>query len=216
VVRAEDSSSASANFLLAIQETEWASVGVIRITPAEGPSFLVRVERIEDGEEFLKPGIVLDDVRTESVLAEAHVYLAEACAMGYLSRAEHCRSGLVIKLDRKGFGSAEINVALDWLEGQGYLDDARFASAWLRSRSGRLAEGRSRVIAELLKRGVPREKANTAADEYFEEHDEETVCKRAAEKLLRLGKTDRKLVDALIRKGFSHATIRKCAQNRVE
>jgi regulatory protein len=212
-VRAEDSSSASANIQLVIRETEWASAGVIRITPAEGPSFFARLERISALVELLLPGNTLEGDPMDALLFESRVFLAEHAAMAYLARAEQSRRGLTLKLQKKGFPPREMTVALDWLENRSYLDDQRFASAWLRTRGGRQAEGPDRLLGELLKRGISRDIAHRAVKEHFVERDEALLCAQAGEKLKRLGKEGKKLEDSLSRKGFSPRIIRNYVKN---
>jgi regulatory protein len=207
VVLAADSSSASAN-TLTIQKTEWASVGILKVCPAEGPSFFVREEYLPFAAETLEPGRVLTPEEADSLLSSGRVYLAEREAMAYLARSEHSRFMLVAKLVKKGFTAADYAPALDYLEAKGYLDDSRFAEAWLRSRSIHTHEGRIKLLAGLQSRGVFSDVARNAVDEYYRDHDESEACRAMAAKLLNQGRTTEKTMASLVRRGFSLRLIR--------
>ncbi len=211
---AEDSSSASANPAFVVEKTEWASAGILRIRTAEGPSFLVREEAL--GRRALpvpEPGQRFDTEAAEAVYAAARAFLAERAGLAYLSRAEYSRYQLSLKLAKKGFSRAEIGEALDVLVAEGSLDDARFASAWIRNRLIGRAEGRARLQAGLSARGVDRAVADRALSGYFEDTDERDLCLKAMAKLARMGRTGEKMRISLQRKGFSKNLISECAKN---
>jgi len=211
VVLAADSSSASASIPVSVQKIEWASAGILRVCLAEGPSFFVRDSYLpESWACWLAPGACLSREASDILVHASRVYLAERCAMGYLSRSEHCRFQLAGKLRKKEFSEEESAPALDFLETCGYLDDKRFSEAWLRSRTIHQCEGRSKLFAGLLSRGVPGEVARAALDVFYLDADEAACCRKAAEKLIRQGKDGRSLVAALARKGFSGKTISRC------
>jgi regulatory protein len=142
-------------------------------------------------------------------LSAARAYLAERTAMGYLSRAEQCRFALSMKLEKKGFSRDEIAPALDRLCDLGFLDDARFAEAWLRNRSIHQSEGRQKLLAGLRSRGIGSADAKLALDRFFDATEEAALCKRAVAKLRRLGKDENALTGLLMKKGFSAKIIRE-------
>ena len=125
-------------------------------------------------------------------------------ALALLARCEQCRAGLTKKLLAKGFSKDTVEGVLDALEEKGFLDDARFARAWLNSRRITKAEGRTRLFAELAARGISKEVSKKAVDDFFEEFDEEAICARAAQKFIAQGKSGEKLLAALQRSGFSY------------
>ena len=87
------------------------------------------------------------------------------------------------------------------------MSDARFATAWLNTRRINHYEGRSRLSAELAARGIARDVANAALDEFFSENDEDEICRKAYEKAAKTKSGD-KLTAALIRQGFSIKQIK--------
>ena len=105
--------------------------------------------------------------------------------------------------------SFAVEKALDYLEEKRYLDDSRYAMAFIRNRSITHYEGRIRLMQELLQRGVDKKIATVQIDEFFEEHSEIEICEKALEKLRRIGKKEEKLYSALERLGFSNRIIRE-------
>ncbi len=215
-VHGADSSSASVNFRFVIRKTEWASTGILSVYPEEGPSFLVRAAYLSPECAYALEGVpvALTDSLAESLLSSARVFLAERAALAYLARAEHCRSLLSVKLSKKGYTRDESEPALAYLASCGYLDDARYAEAWLRSRVNRVGEGRRKLLAGLLTRGVSRDVAEQALRSLFAEADERDLCHKALNKLERLGKSDEQIRVSLIRKGFAMKTIEECREKR--
>ncbi len=213
VAHAEDSSSANADFSVRIDKIEGTSAGVLKVYLADGPSFFVRdayLSSFPDG--LFESGSVLNEEASAALLHAARVYLAERAAMEYLSRAEHTRFALSVKLRsaKKGFTESEVTPALAYLEERGLLDDGRFASAWLRNRSIHQSEGRQKLLSGLVSRGVDMSVARKVLQDFFGTADERELCMKAAEKLKRTGKPPEKMQAALIRKGFPSKFIAEC------
>lgn len=178
--------------------------GVYEITPGAGSAFFLRKEYLSlvDSERICA-GAEFNDEETSDILNAALIYSAEYAAMTYLARAEHCRAALTQKLLKKNIEKKAIEPALDYLESVRYLDDERFAGAWLRTRSIDHAEGRIRLAAELASRGVNRTAAKNALDEFFSEHDEMDICRRAYRKARVLKSDPDKIKASLVQKGFT-------------
>ncbi len=237
-VHAEDSSSASANFLILRDVKKQTSDGVYKLTPEKGSAFFLRTAYLKtishdrlvpvtDGlgendslfvsDGCLKAGVrgIFNEEEKEELINAAYVFACETQAMSYLSRAEQCRMNLSKKLVSKGFSLPVIQEALDFLEQKDYLSDLRFAGAWLRNRYIDHAEGRRKLSAELAQRGISRENAKCALDEFFAEHNEFDLCKRAYKKYMRTASSvsDEKIFASLSRHGFSAANIKKVMKN---
>jgi len=182
--------------------------GMFKLTPEEGSAFFVRAEYLPEGLfDKIDVGVEFDAEDIDSLLDAGLTCAVELKAVGYLARAEQSRFGLTRKLIEKKYEKKYIEAALTYLEGRGYLSDLRFATAWLNTRKINHYEGRSRLSAELASRGIARDVANKALDEFFSENDEEEICRKAYEKLSRT-KTGEKLIAAMIRQGFSQKQIR--------
>ena len=182
--------------------------GMFKLTPEEGSTFFVRAEYLPEGLfDRIDVGVDFDDDETDSLLDAGLTCAVELKAVGYLARAEQSRFGLTRKLIEKKYEKKYIEAALTYLEGRGYLSDLRFATAWLNTRKINHYEGRSRLSAELASRGIARDVANKALDEFFSENDEDEICRKAYEKLSKTKSGD-KLTAALIRQGFTQKQIK--------
>ena len=136
-------------------------------------------------------------------LAATEASAATQKALALLARCEQCRAGLARKLLAKGFSKDTVEGVLDALEERDFLSDRRFARAWLNSRRIGHCEGRSRLLSELAARGIDKEISKEAVDSFFEEFDEEEICRKAAKKLVAQGKSGEKLMASMQRAGFS-------------
>ena len=182
--------------------------GMFKLTPEEGSAFFVRKEYLPEGLfERINVGLEFDDEETDSLLDAGLTCAVELKAVGYLARAEQSRFGLTRKLIEKKYDKKYVEASLTYLEGRGYLSDLRYATAWLNTRKINHYEGRSRLSAELTARGIARDVANKALDEFFTENDEDELCRKAYEKLSK-SKADEKLIAALLRSGFSMKQIK--------
>ena len=182
--------------------------GMFKLTPEEGSAFFVRKEYLPEGLfERIDVGLEFDDEETNSLLDAGLTCAVELKVVGYLARAEQSRFGLTRKLIDKKYDKKYVEAALTYLEGRGYLSDLRFATAWLNTRKINHYEGRSRLAAELAARGIARDVAGKALDEFFTENDEDELCRKAYEKLSK-SKADEKLIAALLRSGFSMKQIK--------
>ena len=140
--------------------------------------------------------------KTQS-LAATEASAATQKALALLARCEQCRAGLARKLLAKGFSKDTVEGVLDALEERDFLSDRRFARAWLNSRRIGHYEGRSRLLSELAARGIDKEISKEAVDSFFEEFDEEEICRKAAKKFVAQGKSGEKLMASMQRAGFS-------------
>ena len=183
--------------------------GMFKVTPEEGSAFFVRKEYLPEGIfERLDVRVEFDDEEADSLMDAGLTCAVELKAVSYLARAEQSRFGLTRKLIEKKYDKKYVEAALTYLEGRGYLSDLRFATAWLNTRKINHYEGRSRLSAELAARGIAREVANKALDDFFTENDEEEIFRKAYEKLSK-SKSDEKLTAALLRAGFTMKQINK-------
>ena len=186
---------------------------MFKLTPTEGPAFFIRKDYLPGLDfDLLEPGAEFDEQQTDELLDAGFICVVELKAVGYLARAEQSRFGLTQKLVNKKYDKKYIDAALTYLEGRGYLSDQRFARAWLHDRRINHFEGRTKLAADLGARGIAREVAAAALDEFFEECDESEICARAYEKFTRQGKEGEKLVAAMMKAGFSYKMVKNVLQ----
>ncbi|MDF1567159.1 MAG: regulatory protein RecX [Spirochaetaceae bacterium] len=155
----------------------------------------------------------IDESVIERMAEAAEMYACRRKALDLLARAEQCRKGLYSKLTRKGFSQFAINQAVDSLETAGLLDDRRFAEVWARARLRIRPEGPSKLIGTLMSKGVSGSTAGKAVETVFQEAGEDAVddaLERALTKLTRrTGMDEKKLISALMRRGFPFSAIRE-------
>ena len=182
---------------------------MFKLAPEEGSAFYIRKEYLPEGIfERLDVGEEFSEEEADSLFDAGLTCAVELKAVSYLARAEQSRFGLTRKLIEKKYDKKYVEAALTYLEGRGYLSDLRYATAWLNTRKINHYEGRSRLSAELAARGIVREVANKALDEFFAENDEDKICRKAYKKLSKT-KSGEKLTAALVRAGFSLKMIKR-------
>lgn len=193
---------------MVIKKFEPTSTGLCKITPEEGAVFYLRKEYLVSVDfNSIFAGAEFDEEQTSELLDAGLAAVAELKAITYLARCEQCRFNLTNKLVQKGYEKKYIDMALNFLEGKKLLSDLRFATAWLNGRKINHYEGRTKLAAELAGRGIGREVAMAALDEFFSENDESEICKKALEKLSRR-KTGEKLIAAMMNAGFPYKMFR--------
>jgi len=128
-------------------------------------------------------------------------------AVQLLAARPHFRRELEGKLVRRGYPPEEVAATLDRLAGQGYLDEGETARAFVEGRQARGAEGRSRLKAELVKRGAAGEAIESVLADLTPE-DDLAAARAAAARWARGGRSDpQALARHLQRRGFSPRAI---------
>ena len=197
-----------------IAETSYR--GMYKVQPEDGSAFFVRQDYLPSVcVNGLEPGHELDEAQTDEMLDAGLAAAVELKAVEYLARAEQSRFGLTRKLCEKKYERKYVDMALDFLERAGYLSDARFARAWLNTRRTNHYEGRSRLLAELQSRGISRDVSQAAVDAFFEENDEDEICRKAYEKLSKKKSGD-KLAAAMMQAGFTFKQLRAAEEGFAE
>ena len=116
-------------------------------------------------------------------------------------------------LARRKAAKADIEAVVHRLKQNGYLDDARFARAFVSSRIENRLEGKMRVRRELAARRVKPELADEAVRRGFEGMDEAALLRQYLQRKLRVSKPLSKpsavqsLFRRLLRAGFRSDTI---------
>lgn len=82
-------------------------------------------------------------------------------ALSLLSHREHSKKELATKLKIRGYEEEEISSTIERLEEINYLNDARFAEIFVRSRLSKPL-GASRIQQELIQKGIHSELAKEA------------------------------------------------------
>jgi regulatory protein len=147
---------------------------------------------------------------------------AREAAYRFLARRIRSREEVARRLRDRGFRDEIVDQTLDDLARLGYLDDARFAEIWVRTRMGLKGYGRNLLRRELLEKGVSKEAIRQALS--LEEVDEEEAARRVLARRFpegrARGRTDlkgwRSAYNHLFRRGFPSDLIRKVLRERWE
>lgn len=139
-------------------------------------------------------------------------------AVGLLSRREHSRAELVLKLCSRGLVASEVEAAVAKLAHDGWQDDARFAEFLVRSRvSG--GYGPIRIRAELATHGLDREAIAIALATFngnWAENARDLVHRRYGSRLADDLALRRKAADFLLRRGFDGDCIRAATRPELD
>lgn len=117
------------------------------------------------------------------------------------------------RLELKGFSDTSIELVLERLQAEGYLNDAEFARNWIESRLSSKPIGRRRVSHELHQKGVPRETISRELEGYLDHDHEVKLAMELVEKRwqatasLSQEKAWQRFSSFLERRGFSPDTI---------
>ena len=164
----------------------------------------------------LRSGDAADRAALTAMQRRSEVLLAGRRGLALLARSMHSRRALALKLRRAGFASAPVSQALQRLDELGYLDDIGFARLWVRGRVERGSEGRARVLAGLLSRGVSRQDAQAAVAAEYPPERESEICRELAARLVQqLPAGDRggtRVARQLARRGFPNHRVLQVLQ----
>ena len=138
-------------------------------------------------------------------------YLAAVRILKYRFNSEH---ELRRKLLAKDFDKPSIDAAVARLREEKWLDDARFAAAYVRTRAQKRI-GRNRIRQELIRAGVPDDVIGDALKANVDEDAERARAQSAAEKKLAIlqrrndpMQTRNKLTVYLLKQGYDGALVR--------
>ena len=205
-------SESTSELCITIDTIETTPSGIVKVTTPTGSIFLLRQFYLEHSrvEDFYVGKVFTEnDLAALDLLESTLCLVVENAAMNYLNRSEHSRFLLEQKLRKKQYGKEEIRRALDYLESENLLSDSRYALAWLRTRRITKSEGRTKLLGELMSRGIDKNTANEALEEFYSEFSEEEMLEKAMYSLQKKGFSGDELYSALIKKGFSPKTIKK-------
>lgn len=138
---------------------------------------------------------------------------ARAVALGLLRRRLRSRAEVETALLRRGIQREVIMAVTAELRRQGWIDDARFAKAWVRDRLALRPRGMRRLRAELLAKGVSASVADEAIAALVPAGSEDGLALEQARSWLRRMRglepevARRRLTGRLARRGYAPETI---------
>lgn len=135
---------------------------------------------------------------------------AKKRAMYLLQKMDRTEYQLRRKLEENGYPQEIVECAVDYVKAYHYIDDFRYASAYIRYRQGQ--KSRLQLKMSLQQKGVSGEVIDRALEEAYTEGEEELVEKLLEKKHYDPENTDQKerykIYQYLMRKGFAGETVR--------
>jgi len=198
----------------------------VRIPPRDPHARLVTVEGLGtvrlDAGDVAALGIV-EGARLSAAAVQRARQLAtrqeaRAVALRLLARRLRSRAELDAALRRRGYAPHDVGAVIADLTRAGWIDDARFARAWIADRLRLRPSGRRRLVAELAMRGVDRAVIHAALAAALPAADEEELAAaQAAARSRRLrglppATARRRLVAWLQRRGFEGAVVARAVR----
>lgn len=107
--------------------------------------------------EGIQPGKALPDERIETLLTSDRYQRCMAAAMRYLAYRPRSSAELRERLRRRAFDSETLEMVIDKLREQRWLDDSQFAEYWKDNRESFSPRSRRLTRVELERKGVARD-----------------------------------------------------------
>lgn len=157
----------------------------------------------------LRPGQAVDPEDYRRFIRENGYAPALEMAVKYLALRDRSEKEIVSRLRRSCYDETTIARVMEKLAGHDLISDARFAENWALHRGKRY--GKNRIARELRQKGIDDATARAALDALPEE-DEMRSALALARKLTRRPQIEqRKIIDALLRRGYSFSVARQAA-----
>jgi len=160
---------------------------------------------------WLHVGRELSDAEIEKLQTSDEVEVGFNQALNLLSHRSRSVTEMTRYLEGKGYAPATLKAVLARLEEEGLLNDDRFAREWIENRNTFRPRSQSQLKAELRFKGLVESSIESALEESG--LDDATLAMAAARKQAhRYLSSDyeiyrKKLGNALLRRGFSYATV---------
>jgi regulatory protein len=170
-------------------------------------------------EAGLAPGVQISSDELASLIARDRVLKAREVALRYLS--DQARTAVEVRraLGRRGFDGVVVDQVLDYINSHGYVDDAAYARAYVRSRFAGRGYGPARLRDELLRRGVDRALVDEVITEMAGEESLADAAGRLASSRWRSldAVTDprrrrQRTLEYLVRRGYSYDVAREAVE----
>ena len=160
---------------------------------------------------WLQVGRELSDTEIEKLQLSDEVEVGFNQALNLLSFRNRSVLEMTRYLEGKGYAPATLQAVLARLEEEGLLNDNRFAKEWIENRNTFRPRSQSQLEAELRFKGLSKSAIDSALTESGQ--DDATLAMAAARKQVRRYHSPdyetyrKKLGNALLRRGFSYATV---------
>ena len=164
----------------------------------------------------LSEGTEVSDKQMKLLMEEILPYRAKSRCMKLLQSKDYTETEIRGKLHMDGYPEAVIEIAVAYLYSFHYLDDARYAEAYYRSRC--LKKSRKQIIIELQQKGIDKELIFDTLERVCSDAPEEDELQCISKLLIKKKYSDceadlterEKMKAYLFRKGFQIDNINNC------
>jgi regulatory protein len=170
-------------------------------------------------EAGLRTGLRLTVEDQAELVARDRLLAAREAALRYLSDQARTVAEVRRALGRRGFDASLIDGVIDYVQSQGYVDDAEYARAFVRSRFASRGHGPARVRDDLVRKGVDRGTIEAAIEELADRDDLADAAFRLAESRWRaLGSAGdprrrrQRTLEYLVRRGYTFDDAREAVE----
>lgn len=159
----------------------------------------------------LKEEAIVTEEDYHRLIYEVIAKRAKKRAMHLLEQMDRTEAGLRAKLKQGGYPDVCIDAAIAYVRSYHYLDDSRYAAAFVRYRKERMS--RRQLFTKLLSKGISRELARQALEAEYDADEsaqiEGLLKKRQFVKEKADSKECRRMYQYLARRGFQSSDILK-------
>ena len=181
--------------------------GVARVTLLSGD--VLKVPSALYVQRRLRPGQMIDPEDYRRFIRENGYPPALEAAVKYLALRERSEKEIVTRLRRSCYDEATIARVMQKLAGHDLISDARFAEMWALRRGKKY--GRTRIAQELRQKGVDGDTARAALDALPGDAEFSAALAQARQLARRPQAERRRIIDALLRRGYSFSVARRAA-----
>jgi len=181
---------------------------------------------LNDGETFecsydlilkykLGNGSIISPDLLQELKKEQRILMVKQTAFNFVSYKPRTEKQIRQKLRDKGYEKEEADLAIEFLIKFELVDDIKYAKLFISDFLKRKSSGKSKLISELIKKGIEKSTAQEAIDEYYPHAEDFEIALKATNKKLRIirHKPKEKQKESLIRflqsSGFDWDLIRK-------
>lgn len=155
----------------------------------------------------IKKGDEIDEEKLNALKSESEFGKNYLRAVDLVSRRPHSEKEIRDYAFRKRWSPETTDKVIERLKKYKYLDDEKFTLAFIRSRATNRNFSRRRMLQELYKKGVNKEKAQIALSS-ADDFDEQSSLKNLIAKKRSHYESDDKLTRYLMRQGFCYNDIK--------
>lgn len=167
----------------------------------------------------LSEGAELSDKQINLLMEEILPYRAKSRCMKLLQSKDYTETEIRGKLHTDGYPETVIEIAVAYLYSFHYLDDARYAEAYYRSRCSK--KSRKQIIMELQQKGINKELIFDILERICSDAPEEDELRCISKLLIKKKYSDceaditerEKMKAYLFRKGYQIDNINNCMRN---